>query len=560
MKIRTKLLLLLILTSAVPLFINMFISYYTIQDKLESSFIDTNKTQVDQTAQALQLAFEDLDRKLLSIYQTPDFYNYLMEKSDDKYEWLEQQKKATNLLFVLAQSLNRKCDILLYNTNLETLYKVNGKSLNVDIQNPLSDIDRLWINSAVSNSGNFTITKVITDKTSSNSMIAVTSRSVSDVLTNKNIGVLAVEINAEFIKAAIGEDLSKVNLSILDADGKTVYQTVENIGNTDNYLVVTSTKNSYGWRVTKYIPKSLLHEIAWETVNPILSYGIIFLIVGIVLSLIFSWQISKPILQLTRKMDKASKGDFTVSDISASKTSQNELFVMAVQFNQMLTQIDELIKNEYKLKLEEYSARMAALQAQINPHFLYNTLMTIYSEALDVGSESICTMVKRLSSIFRYAVEGDRSIVTLSDEIEHVKNYLEIQKYRYEENFNYSIDIPENLLSLPALKLSIQPIVENAVIHGIAPRGEGKVKINAENDKEQITVVVEDNGEGISSEDIKFILDKLDHQTRVSDHIGINNVHQRILNTFAGSGGISIESEQGKGTKMTISWKVAEND
>ena len=225
----------------------------------------------------------------------------------------------------------------------------------------------------------------------------------------------------------------------------------------------------------------------------------------------------------------------------------------------MVVQIKELVE---KVRQEEITLRkteLKALQAQINPHFLYNTLDAIAWLCEEERHKDAVEMVNSLAKLFRISISRGHELITIEKEMQHAKSYLKIQNFRYKNQFTYSFDVDEECLNYLCNKITLQPIIENAIYHGIDRMvDEGKINIGIHQKGDRIIFTVEDNGVGMTEEQCEEILHK-DASDRVG--IGIKNVNDRIKIYFGEEYGLTIQSELDEGTRVTISMpKITEND
>ncbi len=287
--------------------------------------------------------------------------------------------------------------------------------------------------------------------------------------------------------------------------------------------------------------------------------SLVFLVILICswgLSKILGREITRPIDALCRSTARVAKGDF---DVRVSVDSGDELDLLAESFNSMVDEISSLVDD---IKMEQKNLRateLRLLQAQINPHFLYNTLDTIIWLAEDNQKDQVTAMVSSLSDFFRTTLSKGKDFITIAEEESHIKSYLEIQQFRYRDILSYEIDIPEEIHSYLILKLTLQPIVENALYHGLKnKRGLGKISVTGIKKKNQIDLIVSDNGIGMDEE-------KLARLNRIirgeepddSQHgFGMANVQQRIELNFGMKYGMYIESTYGIGTKVIVTIPV----
>lgn len=281
------------------------------------------------------------------------------------------------------------------------------------------------------------------------------------------------------------------------------------------------------------------------------SYLIVFLIASFSS---FGKRITKPIEELCEYTMKLADGNL---EVSAPKSNIREIKVLGEQYDQMVFRIGELIrhiKEEQELKRK---TELKLLQAQINPHFLYNTLDTIVWLAEGKQHQEVVEMITALSSFLRIGLNNGRDFITIKEEAEHIKSYLLIQHFRYQDIMDYEIDFEEQIRDYSILKLTLQPIVENALYHGIKNcRKKGFLRISGWQEEEDILLKVEDNGIGMKPEDVS----KMEHQIaggskevfHVGEGFGIANVAERIRLNFGETYGLTIKSEYGVGTAVTV--------
>ena len=241
-------------------------------------------------------------------------------------------------------------------------------------------------------------------------------------------------------------------------------------------------------------------------------------------------------------MEKAQIGNF---DIQVHTKQKDEIGSLIQSYNFMLGEIKRLIHVVTEEKMAQKTAELNALQAQINPHFLYNTLDTINWMLLARGEDDISDLIVRLGELLKYSISGANTLVPLQEEVRYIRNYLEIQKCRMEERLEYAISIEEACNVYPCPKLLLQPLVENAIKHGLEPlvRG-GKVCIIAVIDQGELKITVIDDGQGMEAEKIQDIL--------LDKRVGLKNVEKRIKLIYGQSYGLRIHSQKNNGTTVEI--------
>lgn len=289
---------------------------------------------------------------------------------------------------------------------------------------------------------------------------------------------------------------------------------------------------------------------------------IIITILAIIISInsfiTVSAAIQKPISDMEKLSTKVSNGDLTARiDIP----HVNELNTLAENLNTMAGQIDLLIQKNMEEQKNFQKAEMKALQAQITPHFLYNTFDTIVWLAEEEHTEEVVRITKAFSDFLRISLSRGHEWITISQELEHIKNYLTIQKIRYADILNYSIDADEALMDVKMIKLVLQPLIENAIYHGIKnKRGRGKLKVSAHFTNDSRTFVcftVEDNGAGFTEERLGQVRNELrtgaQDSEKLSSVYGLYNVNKKLKLYYGeNTEGLLIESEAGKGSKISF--------
>ncbi|MCR5508864.1 MAG: sensor histidine kinase [Lachnospiraceae bacterium] len=298
--------------------------------------------------------------------------------------------------------------------------------------------------------------------------------------------------------------------------------------------------------------------------NKVFSYSIIAAIAVVLLFIFISYAISqsitKPVRELSKITEKVSRGDLSVrSEIDIG----SEIGILSTSFNEMIDRLSHLL-NQVRIEQESLrKAELELLQAQINPHFLYNTLDTIVWLAEANDQTRVVSMVGSLSKFFRTSLGQGKDEVTVRDELDHVRSYLEIQQVRYQDILDYSIEVPQELYDSPIPKITLQPLVENALYHGIKnKRGMGKIRITGKSENKCIYLYIEDNGIGMTEERLKLISNRIN--TDISENgqpekggvsgelFGLSNVNERIKLKYGQRYGIHIDSTYGEGTTVTI--------
>ncbi len=232
-----------------------------------------------------------------------------------------------------------------------------------------------------------------------------------------------------------------------------------------------------------------------------------------------------------------------------------------------MAELEERLKQEYSAQVTDRQTRLSALQSQINPHFLYNTLECIRSEAILYDCDSIARMAKALASFFRYSISKKENVVTLREELANIENYFLIQSYRFDDKFSLEIQAEEDerdVYSCLIPKLALQPIVENAIFHGLETRTEdGRVIIRVRTTEDKVVIVISDNGVGIERAELEQMRERLKHpelekgqREGRGNGIALANVSQRIKLIFGSDYGLNLYSTKGVGTDVELVFPI----
>ena len=380
----------------------------------------------------------------------------------------------------------------------------------------------------------------------------------------EGVNILYMDVDYQKLFTPYAETLiSECGLYITDQEGKLVFEESRfsgknqsydltysefleqrNRGSTD-YTILCEESNTTGWTVWLYQPVGLAGE-AMRPIGVMAGVTILICIFAAVLAyFITSGMVSGRIERLTCLMQEVQEGSM---DMQVGSDDRDEIGMLYRGFGSMMKRIRTLINEVYLGKITQKEAELKALQAQINPHFLYNTLSLINWKALAAGEEDISRMTLAMSTFYRTALNRGRNVLQVEAELSNTRAYLEIQSMLHDGDFDYEIEVQPEILQCESLNLILQPLVENAIHHGIEEKTDGRGKISVRGWKEDNCVwfMVEDNGVGMEQE----VADKI--LTMESKGYGVRNVDERIRLCYGEKYAMKVESVVGKGTKMTI--------
>ena len=316
-----------------------------------------------------------------------------------------------------------------------------------------------------------------------------------------------------------------------------------------NVIYVLQTVEGSPWRVVgvSYVDELVTSNL-WENFWLLASAAVAILLAALVSSIVISRALSRPLKGLSRAMRQFEKNadTFTYAPVGGAREVQE----LSESFSHMVVKIQHLMETVRREEINLRKTELKALQAQINPHFLYNTLDSIAWMCEQGRNDEAVQMVNALAQLFRISISRGHELIPIRSELRHAESYLKIQKHRYKNQFSYRFDVDESCLDFLCNKITLQPIIENAIYHGINGLvDEGEIVITLRADGSDVVFTVADNGVGMEEEQIQAILRK-----ERSDHtgIGIKNVNDRLKIYFGEGYGITIDSEPDVGTTVTI--------
>lgn len=378
-----------------------------------------------------------------------------------------------------------------------------------------------------------------------------------DAATLKQGDILLVNQQGNIVFAKSGEHIGEsTKFPFLETD-----QDVDGNGKgyyTDKYLgekslITYSPSHIKGWYLVAITPSKWIVSESLSIRNIAVVLVLVSLISAFLFDRYFVRRLVRSIISAVNGMKRVQQGIFV--PITSSVKSDDETDLLIDGFNRMSTQINELIQQVQTEQARKKEVELQALVAQINPHFIYNSLESINSMAVLEGNKNISKMVVSLGKLLRISISENQELIPLTMEMEHVRHYMDIQKFRFEDKFSYHIEIPESLRYYMTQKLIVQPIVENALYHAIEPmEGSGTISIIARDSGRDILIDVSDNGPGFDQDTLINLWNKDRGSTKKyrENGVGLRNVHDRLSIRFGGYYGIMICSAPGFGSIIRI--------
>lgn len=411
-----------------------------------------------------------------------------------------------------------------------------------------------------------------------NNLLSVV-KAIKDPLTNEVNGVILIDIKLDFIKKILQSiRLGKSGfIFILNKDGNVVYSpansiiyrinpewlternthTIEKVINHNKFQIIYNAYPSIQWKVVGVFSLDETTEVVSRVQFYTYIIGVITLLLASIASWFFTSSIINPVNKLKALMKNVEEGRF---DLPFHSNYNDEIGQLGKSYNKMIQEISRLIQVVYTEQKNKREAELKILQAQIKPHFLYNTLDTIQWMAYEYKANRIVEMVSALTTLFRIGLNKGNEFITIKEEIQHVESYLIIQMTRYQSKLEYEITVDEEVKNYQIIKLLLQPLVENAIYHGIRnKRGKGKILIHVTHETNGLLLIVRDTGIGMHEEKVNELNEVL-HNKNSLDHkqhgYGLFNVNDRIKLVYGSEFGLTIESKYTEWTMVKINLPI----
>ena len=367
----------------------------------------------------------------------------------------------------------------------------------------------------------------------------------SDLGENGHIAIFDRDYNVVYssLPELIDEDLIETKKLVLGSTGVTI--------NHQSFNLYISTITNTGWKVSVFTNNSQIYSVLYNFIIIVIITILLLSILYIFIVYVIVKQVTYPLYRLQAEMNKVKDLNYEVNRSKLKKGSK-EIIQLDATFNEMMRRIRYLADKLLQEQENQRKSELKALQNQINPHFLYNTLDSIIY-MIDKGeNQKAEEMIVALSKFFRISISRGKTIIPLKDEVEHVRNYLLIQKIRFGDQFTYSINVDPSLYQYSCIKLILQPLVENAIEHGLNDNESGgQIEIIGTQNESYIILKIKDNGYGISEDKLEQIY-KSFHDDSIHQGVGLKNVYQRIKIYYGEEADIKIDSLFDEGTIISI--------
>jgi two-component system sensor histidine kinase YesM len=400
-------------------------------------------------------------------------------------------------------------------------------------------------------------------------------RKIKEFHTLRDIGTLLVTVKADLLEQVFWEASVDGEILLVNGKGQIVYsksglrvgemlepsvrEALQAQGEKDYVIRPFAEESSFiaylsttqnEWVMMAVTPESRLFQEVKLVRNLAVAIVMFLLLTAYLFEKLFISRLVFKILKTVKGLRQVEEGRF--KELTESHKSDDEADLLVRGFNRMTRQIRDLIAQVEKEQRQKKEAEMQALIAQINPHFIYNSLESINSLAVLQGNRDISRMVVSLGKLLRISISENKELIPLEMELEHVRHYMRIQKYRFEDKFEYELELPAHLKPVMTQKLIIQPIVENALYHAIEPMsGKGLIRVCVADQGRDVLIRVCDNGAGFDAETLEK-LDRLPCRKKTDSGVGLANVHDRLRIRFGPRYGLLVCSAPGHGTTVQI--------
>ena len=544
LKFQKKIIGISVVISLIPISLLGLFSY----TRMRSLLIEREKTALQET---LHQEVMQLDYKIDSYLSTMNLITWnenirlaLSQKYDSNFDMYLTYRDTIDPLFLTIRSLNT--DITAITIYTDTSIHPHG-----NILRPLTDAqDKIWFEQACSTTAPFF------SLSQDGQTMYLLCQMHYDYVPYTSIICMALDFQSAMLPA---KNLFTDNYGFLltDSTGKVMYQYADSTENESvseiliddglsDYITETEPLSNFGWTAFLYRPASFISASAINITYIVLAMILLCIVLIFLTSTLLSKIVVSPIEKLSSCMEQVEQGNYEIDIIPGST---DEVGHLISSFKQMVETLNNLVNEVLLSKIRQQKYEIEILQSQINPHFLYNSLSLINSKAIIAGQNDISQMARLLSTFYRTMLNKGQQITTIASELENTKSYISIQQMMHSYSFDVVYDIDESILEYPIPNLLIQPLAENAILHGLDHRelpSKAILSISCYQEDEDIVFKIMDNGCGMSDEECRQIL------TKDSKGYGVKNVHQRIQLYYGEEYGLTFHSTKGMGTYVLL--------
>lgn len=556
--IRNKLFALLLLSTVIPIVTSIIITYFYNKESLKNRTIEENSLIINVGKTDLSNYVQSIINNSLSIYASP-FMDRILSEQLPNYQLDSYVLASTQAIAHSTKDIAQVFQYYFINQRGYLLYQDNFLRKTYVFEPPFSvkpSPYQVYMESTHP-SGDYGIGRISGAK---QEPVFTIIRPLYKVPSTEMIGWLAIDVRLDALRSLASQmyNQQKEDLFILDEQGSILYASDEKLsgskseeawisqilhsGNESGSLESKSSAfsgimiysklqaASTNWTIVKRIPYDTLYQhartLTW--INTVVACA--FLLLSIIAIYVVTIQFAGPIKQLIRRITKIESGQL---DEPIDINREDEIGILAQRFRMMMHTINDLILREYKMNLANKTNQLNMLQAQINPHFMNNALQSIGNTALENDAPNVYALISTLGQMMHYSMDTNQTVVSLSQELDYVKQYLLLQSQRFEDKLETTFDIASETLTIAIPKMIVQPIVENFFKHGFNPViGTGRIHLYAVLEKDRLVLIVRDNGTGIPKERLQLIRSEFlqigKQPNEPVEGIGLSNVMLRL--------------------------------
>ncbi|MBD0384256.1 sensor histidine kinase [Paenibacillus sedimenti] len=565
-RLRSKLIVVFSLIVALIVILLSYLSYRQSSLMNEENFIASNQKIMKLVNQNLDNYISKIDEFTLSPRKDSVFMDAIISN-----EYLAQfniQNQIKNM-FYSREDIE---EITIYTPINHTQYRLSRSTVNLTQQSDYQTEQEAWYKEAAGSPKFRSM-----EPASQSQQFLVFHRILINIADKRPLAVISVTLNYRELNRIFGDlsDKSGEVLGLFNYENQLFYSNNDDV--TDSqwkgllarvdeqageagyseqsierslFLAQYNISGQNKWKLVKLTPIAELNKAAANArwINLVVGCG--FLVFFIIVVIFVSNAITGRLKDFSRRIEQLGEGNF---ELDYEFKGRDEIAHLSRKFNQMVVRINDLIAERYEIKLNERNARLKALEAQINPHFLYNSLQAISTEAIIHEVDSIQQMVDALASSLRYCIK-DGETVSVGHELEHIQNYLVLQKARFGERLQVAIDIPAEAMAILIPKMTLQILLENAIEHALEQMSEAiYIEIMADWDEQWLVLHVADDGPGMNAKRLEEVRAGMnENYLEVQEEIGLKNLYSRIKLMYGRDAHMTMNSQPGQGTDIQI--------
>lgn len=578
-----KIILLFSIVAVVTIITFSYLMYHLMAQAAVQRQMEVQKRTIESVNRYIGQKYDFVQSMMIEIYRDSELTmntSYLLEHPYENYvryrldRYLTDSSSTTDTVQFFRNKLEDDPDIrslILYSAGEQQLYVYNNnKQFGLIPTNAAHSFvpDAMYTEEA----GNVSVPNIWVEK-SIGSLPDVPMFSVRSAINNKislrNIGQLLVYFDSTRVWDSMGNDKNvfKGKILALSADGDVLFDTsgkyygakyphMEMVTSAytegeevDGMIITKQTHSQGGFTVLSMVPKAEMAETYRGLRNTIVTICLLCIAFAVITASLFISNFAKRTHGIIKFTRKVKNGDL---DARIGDVREDELGQISKSFNDMLDELNLYIDRVYKAEIKQKHTEIAALEARVNPHFLYNTLEVIRMRAISQGAADVGEMIYSLSVLFKSYVHP-KPKHTMKDELEACRLYLELFRIRYKDRFSYELQCDKELAGRLVMKMSLQPIVENYILHGMtSDRTDNHISITVTKEGEILRVVVRDNGKGIPPERLEELRQGLQQPEASPESFGLRSIHERLVLMYGAPHGLELHSQEGSGTTVTV--------